>query len=263
MSKAPNKKLIGLFSIIGVSIFIGIVLIFVGDKVFNRNNTMLVMYFEESIKGLTIGSSVSFKGVEIGKVSKIDLMTDIKDMDFGITVFVKLNEEQNFRVGDFREIRNKDAFLEKLIEKGLRARLTTQSYLTGQLMIELEMLPNSKAILKNYHYSKNTIEIPTVLSPMGELSKGLQDIPIKETVIKFNNLLDVINTELPVILTQTAGFTKSLNQTFSDNIGGTPTTINNINKTLSDIGEAARSIKNLADYLERHPEALLKGKKNY
>lgn len=263
MSKAPNKKMIGLFSVVGVSIFIAIVFMFVGESLFNRNDITLVMYFEESIKGLIIGSPVSFRGVEIGKVSKIDLIADTKDMSFGITVFARLNEDQSFRVGDFKKIRDKNIFMEKLIEKGLRARLTTQSYLTGQLMIELEMLPNSKAVLKNYRYAKNTIEIPTVLSPLGELSKGLQDIPIKDTVVKFNNILDAISNQLPVILTQTVGFTKSLNQTFSDNIGGMPATVNNINKTLSDIGEAARSLKNLADYLERHPEALLKGKGRY
>ena len=73
MKKTPNKKLIGLFTIASISIFIGIVLMFAGDKIFTKNNDQLVMYFEESIRGLTIGSPVSFRGVEIGKVSKIDL----------------------------------------------------------------------------------------------------------------------------------------------------------------------------------------------
>ncbi len=263
MKKTPNKKLIGIFTIASISIFIGIVLMFAGDKIFTKNNDQLVMYFEESIKGLIIGSPVSFRGVEIGKVSKIDLMADTSDMNFSIPVFAKLNEDQNFRIKSYKKIKDKDEFLQDLIKKGLRARLTTQSYLTGQLMIELEMLPNTKAQLKNQNVFKDTIEIPTALSPMGELSKGLQDLPIKDSIDKFNALLETFNQKFPIILEQTASIATSINKIASNNVGGVSMTLNNLNKAMIDIGEAARSIKNFTDYLERHPEALLKGKGRY
>lgn len=263
MKKTPNKKLIGLFTIASISIFIGIVLMFIGDRIFTRNKDQLVMYFEESISGLIIGSPVSFRGVQIGSVSRIDLIADTKDMNFSIPVFVKLNEEQTFRVKSYRKIKDKDAFIEDLIKKGLRARLTTQSYLTGQLMIELEMLPNTKANLKNNNNFKDTIEIPTTLSPMGELSKGLKDLPIKESIDRFNALLETFNQKFPIILDQTASIAISINKIASNNVGGVSMTLNNLNKAMIDIGEAAKSIKNFTDYLDRHPEALLKGKGKY
>lgn len=263
MKRTPNKKLIGLFTICSLLLFSAIVLMFVGDNIFTRNNDQLVMYFEESIRGLTIGSPVSFRGVEIGKVSKIDLMTDAKNMNFSIPVFAKLNENQNFIVKNYKKIKNKDVFLEGLIQKGLRARLTTQSYLTGQLMIELEILPNAKISSKNQNTFKDTIEIPTVLSPMGELSKGLQDILVKDNIDKFNSLLETFNKNFPIILEQTALISKNINKMLSNNVGGVSMTVNNLNKAMIDISEAARSLKNLTDYLERHPEALLKGKGRY
>ena len=264
MKKLPNNKLIGLFTIISISIFFGIILIFIGDKIFaKKNSDELVMYFEESIRGLTIGSPVSFRGVKIGKVSKIDLIADANDMNFCIPVFVKLNENQNFIIQNHKKIRDKEKFFKNLIEKGLRARLSTQSYLTGQLMIELEMLPNTIAKLKNQNTFENTIEIPTILSPIEELSKNFQDLSIKDSIDKINLLFEMFNQKLPTILNQTTLIAKSINKITSNNIDGISTTLNNLNKTIIDIGETARSIKNFTDYLERHPEALLKGKGDY
>ncbi len=260
MKKTPNNKMIGIFTIGGLILFSIIILTFIGDRIFIKSDNKIVMYFQESINGLTIGSPVSFRGVEVGKVSKIDLMANTKNMNFSIAVFATLNETQTFRIQDFSKINDKDAFFEELIKMGLRARLTTQSYLTGQLMIELEMLPNTPLVLNGGQHFKNAVEIPTVLSPMGEISKGLQDLPIKDMIQKFNILMDSFNKQFPIILDQTTQVSLNLNKILSNNINSVSITINNLNKTLNDVGEAARSIKNLADYLERHPEALLRGK---
>lgn len=261
--KTPNKKMIGIFMLISISLFIGIILMFVGNKIFTKNDDLIVMYFEESIKGLSVGSSVSFRGVEIGKVSSIDLMANSNETDFIIPVYVRLNENQSFRGKNNKKIRNKDEFLKKLIENGLRARLTSQSYLTGQLMIELEMLPNTPIKLRGSTSLWNTLEIPTALSPLGELSKGLQDLPIRQAIDKFNTLFEMTNKELPLILRNIEQLTYNFNKMVSDNIGGASGTINSLNKTLNDISDTAKSLKNLSDYLERHPEALLKGKGRY
>jgi len=260
MKKTPNKKLVGLFTVFSIAIFAGIVIMFMGNSIFEKNDNQIVMYFEESINGLIIGSPVSFRGVEIGKVSKIDIMADTKSMNFSIPVFAKLNENQSFRGKTYKKIKDKDAFIEDLIKKGLRARLTTQSYITGQLMIELEMLPNTKVELKNPNEFKDIIEIPTVLSPMGELSKGLQDLPIKDSIDKFNYLIETFNGKFPIILDQTALILANINRIASNNVGGLSMTVNNLNKAIIDIGQAARSLRNFTDYLERHPEALLRGK---
>ena len=256
-----NIKMIGLFTIGGIVLFVGIIFMFIGDRIFIANKNQIVMYFQESINGLSIGSPVSFRGVEIGKVSKIDLMADTKNMNFSIAVFATLNETQTFRVQDFRKIKDKDIFFDELIKRGLRARLSTQSYLTGQMMIEVEMLPNSQLVMHGGEHFKNAIEIPTVLSPMGEISKGLQDLPIAEMIQKFNLLMDSFNQKFPIVLNQAVRISENLNKFFDKNSNDIPITLNNLNKTLIDLGEASRSVKNLTDYLERHPEALLKGKK--
>ena len=260
MNNKPNTKLIGLFTIIGITIIIGIIITSISKNFFNKDDDKIVMYFQESINGLSIGSPVLFRGVEIGKVSKIDLMTNTNNMNFSIAVFATLNETQTFRVQDFSKINNREEFFNDLINSGLRARLVTQSYLTGQMMIELEILPNSQLILSGKEHFKNTIEIPTVLSPISEISQGLQDLPIKEMMQKFNILIDDFNKNFPTFLNQITEMSLNFNKILNNNIGNISITFDNLNKTLVDIGEAARSMKNLTDYLDRHPEALLKGK---
>ena len=142
MPKQPNKILIGLFIAAGIAIIVITAGIYVKNNILSNKKNTVVMYFEESIKGLNVGSAVVFKGVEIGNVTKIGIIADPDSMDFSIVVFAELNN-QNIKA--IAEYRNKKKLLEKMIQKGLRARLTTKSYVTGQLMIEFAILPNSPA----------------------------------------------------------------------------------------------------------------------
>lgn len=254
MRKEPNKKLIGIFMAVGLAVFATVVVVFAKNKLFADNAEVVVMYFEESVKGLNVGSPVVFKGVEIGKVSKIDLIANPNSLDFSIPVYVRMERQGIRSIGEYH---NKQEVLDALIEKGLRARLTTQSYVTGQLMIEFEILPDTPVVFKNKN--PKYLEIPTALSPIGELSKGLQALPIRQSVEHFSKFFENLNGEMPrisKIITKLDGAVSRSSQTTSD-------TINNFNKTMVNISEAAKSIRNLSDYLERHPEALVKGKGRY
>ncbi len=261
MSKKPNTRLIGLFLIIGIFSFIGIIGHVIASKMVTDDKNLVVMYFDESVAGLNIGSSVVFMGVEIGKVARIDLMTNPDSMDFRIPVYAKLEPRKNVQINGFR---GRPAVLQELVQKGLRARLTTQSYLTGQLMIELEMMPDTKAVLKQEQDS-DLFEIPTVLSPFSKISQGIQDLPIRDSIIKLNIAMDkfittldkVNNDVLPNLNTLTTNTNKAVGTGSKD----ITKTLYNLNQTLSDIRTAAKSLRNFADYIERHPESILKGKK--
>lgn len=245
--------MIGLFTIFGIAIFVIIIFLFVGNKILSKNENEIVMYFDESVKGLSIGSSISFRGVEIGKVSKIDLVADTKNLNFSIPVYAILDKNQTFRIFNNGEVKDKKKFLKDLIGKGLKARLMTQSYLTGQLYVELEILPNISIIFKGSNYYDNVIEIPTILSPLSEISKGFQDLPIRQILNNFNNLLINFDKYSPILFT-------NINKILLNDIGNTT---NNINKTLNELQNTFKTIRNFIDYLDRHPEALLKGKKEY
>ncbi len=254
MRREPNKTMIGAFMLVGIGVLAFIVGSFLEEKLFGDKKEQLVMYFDETIKGLNVGSPVVFQGVEIGKVSKIDLIANPQSLDFSIPVFVRMNRQSMHSIEEYH---GKEDLLNALIKKGLRARLTTQSYVTGQLMIEFEMLPDTPIVLKNK--KPGIMEIPTTLSPMGELSRGLQTLPIRHSVESFNQFFDHLNAEMP----QIRKIVNKVDKVVSSNSQTSADAVTNFSKAMLNISEAAKSVRNLSDYLERHPEALLKGKGRY
>jgi len=251
MPKQPNRKMIGLFVISG---FVALLLIIGGltkDKIFRSNDPEVVMYFEESINGLTVGAPLVLKGVKIGEVTKIKISADVENLTFSIPVYARL---QTKRIKGPSDTSNGRAILKALIEKGLRARLTSLSMITGQLMIELEMLPDVPIV---YHGNKKVPEIPTALSPFSEFSRGLQEIPIQEGVQNFTEFFRNLNKNTPEINKSLDALANSATRSLTTSTE----VMTNFNKTLQNISRAAKSMQNLTDYLERHPESLLKGKK--
>ena len=97
---------------------------------------------------LSVGSSVVFKGVEVGQVAKISLVTNLQNGTFKMPVFITFKQNRSFQMKDGNKDASAEEILHSLIEKGLRARLISANYLTGQLMIELDMDPSVPAILR-------------------------------------------------------------------------------------------------------------------
>ena len=259
MAKQPNTRLVGVFIISGLAVFLIILALFLQSKVISDNKNLVVMYFEESINGLNVGSPVVFKGVEVGKVVKIDLIANPQNLDFSIPVYARMNPRQesfaNSSFGAKRELLN------ELIKKGLRARLTSQSYLTGQLMIEFEMLPNAPIVLKQEAGKEKYFEVPTTLSPLGEISKGMQSLPVRDGIEKFNLMMDEMSRQIPVVMPQITKTLKDIDKVVVNNTAVSTEALNNFNRAMQSINEAAKAVRNFADYVERHPESLLKGKK--
>ena len=292
MQSKKTYRTTGLFVIIGLISFIGIVLNFVAEKFTTNEDDLVVMYFEESIQGLSVGSSVVFHGVEVGKVKSINLLANLKEGTFKTPVFVLFDIENRLDAVDSAELDNKQ-MLDNLIAKGLRARLISANYLTGQLMIELVMDNKAPAVLRG---TGKYWEIPTVYSPFAQLSKDLEEIPLQDTIIRIGSLIDNIDDNIPHILNNIMGITESINTSAPNAIknmselieglnknmpllmknvnsisakinqlvdsknGDAAKTMENINSTLEEISKASRSLKNLTDYLERHPEAIIQGK---
>jgi paraquat-inducible protein B len=175
MSQRSNPTLIGAF-VFGamVLIVIGIIL-FTGSSLFTHK-PRYVMYFEGSVYGLQIGAPVVFRGVQIGTVQQIDLRYDGGRHQLVIPVIVEGLPQRvldvNGSVAD-----NELPKVEELIERGLRARLATQSLLTGQLYVDLDLHPEKPLIYRAP--SKRLQEIPTIPSPVQEIAQKLQQVDIE------------------------------------------------------------------------------------
>ena len=267
MAKKKTYKMVGLFVVLGFACLGGIIFNYLSKQFLAEDKEYVVMYFEESIQGLSVGSSVVFKGVEVGQFAKINLLMDVQTGTFKTPVFIKFQENKSFRLIDKKNM-DPEETLKVLVEKGLRARLVSASLLTGQLMIELNMNPSAPA---EFEGDGSHMEIPTEMSSFEMLSKDLQEIPLKETMLRVSDIvqkldkklpeiLQNINERLPQILANIEQITQKTSLTIDKKSYETSKAMTNFNSTMEDMGKASISIKNLADYLERHPEALLRGK---
>lgn len=261
MKKEPNKKTIALFMIIGFALLIGLVVKNITEQYMMNNRNLVTLYFSESISGLNVGSPVVYEGVTVGKVVKIEIKTDPKTLDFSIPVYIRFLQDNDFSHMSFDDGTSRRAFLQMLIDKGLRARLDTQNLLTGQLMIDLFMDPNSEPVYHDEDHDEKHLEIPTTLSAFGNLARGIEDLPLKQIIWHFDNVLTKLETDLPALIETYTDAGEKLNRYMSKSLPQTDQSLNQLNQTLKDVSGAAKSLKNLADYLERHPDSVIKGKK--
>ncbi|HMK64420.1 MAG TPA: MlaD family protein [Thermodesulfobacteriota bacterium] len=188
MSKGASKTMIGGFVVGAAALLIIAVLIFGSGKFFSKQNRY-VMFFKESVNGLTVGSPVVFRGVTIGSVVRIELWAYPKELRVLIPVYVEVDpakfKEKNEGVsGD-------GSYLKQMIQKGLRAQIKMQSIVTGQLMIYADYYPDKPLDLIGA--DPDYPEIPTIPSGVEELKATLEKIPLEEIVKKAHDTLDGID----------------------------------------------------------------------
>lgn len=251
MTKQPNKKTIGAFILAGI---IGLVVVWgllLGFQWRGQHKDMYVLYFHESIKGLSVGAPVVLNGVEVGKVAKIQIVPDVETYEFNIPVYITFNNIEKTMAGmPERHQWSERKLVAALVERGLHGRLINQNLLTGQLMIELDVKPSKSIMTKGNNADDDMYEIPTTLSSLTELSTNVQNIPFREVADNLNKTLG----ELSAVLEPAAKISREVSRQSTE-------TLENFNKAVTEVGRAAESLRNLADYLEQHPESLIRGRK--
>ena len=195
MSKPVNKTMIGLFVAGAIALIVVAIGVLGSGKLF-KESTPYVMVFEGSVKGLNVGAPVVFRGVKIGTVSSIRLRGDNATKTFTVLVFTEFDPSQiemvNVDRAMAKEITEMDRYanMRELISRGLRAQLEMQSIVTGQLQIGLDFYPDKPAVYKGIVTAVQ--EIPTIPTPLQELTKKLENIPIDEIFNKINLAVDGI-----------------------------------------------------------------------
>jgi paraquat-inducible protein B len=199
MAKQANKTVIGAFVVGALALIVAGVLIFGSGRFLAAQDTY-VMYFTGSVKGLNVGAPVVLRGVKIGSVKDIMLRYDPKDVSVLIPVIIEIEPErvaklQDTKVSSRRERREN---LQQLIERGLRAQLETQSFVTGQLMIQVDIHPDEP--LRLVGGDSPYPEIPTIPSSMEEIQKTLDKVietfrklPLEELVAKLLHTVEGID----------------------------------------------------------------------
>ncbi len=179
MSKQANPTLIGAFVAGAVGLIVAGVLIISGGKLLLTDKTSFVLYFQGSVNGLNIGSPVSFRGVNIGTVTDIQLVVGEKDADIQIPVVIEIDNTKFISSHTGKPRMDDDNSIDDLVKAGMRAQLQLQSLLTGQLFIQIDFYPNTEAhLISNGKYKKDYQEIPTVPTPIEKIGKLLENVPL-------------------------------------------------------------------------------------
>jgi len=247
MSKPASKTVIGCF-VLGAIALIVIAVVVLGSGKFFKKSVGAVCLFEGSVGGLNIGAPVVFRGVKVGSVTGVKLQAfreAKREVEFKIPVFLELEPESVEVVKDTH--REPEKNLKRLIELGLRAKLETQSLVTGQRQIALDFEPDKPA--KFVAADPGYTEIPTIPTPMEEFVKKVQNLPIDEIFEKLRSTLAEIEK-----VVKSPEIPKTL-QSVSEAAGEAKTLVANINSQVpplaSNANEAIKNIQGLAKNVDQ------------
>ncbi len=250
------------------------------------------LVFRQSVRGLVVGAPVEISGIPIGEVVSIGMNFDLKTYGVSIPVTVKIYRELAATRLDKSEVGalslDPRAVLDKLVELGFRAQLRTGNYLTGALFIAFERFPNAPGA--KVDWSQQPPQIPTVPGDLEGIEQSLKNIvqkldklpledigkDVRKALVTLNQTLTDVGKLVKRIDADVAPEAKgalvgarraleaaeralsSADKTF---LGTNAPVQQELRDALQEISSAARALRVLVDYLERNPDALLRGKK--
>jgi paraquat-inducible protein B len=237
------------------------------------------MRFTQSLRGLSVGAPVDFIGVNIGQVFSLDLDYDAEHKSFPVIVTAQIYPR---RMGKAYEVLEQSGtatsedkmakLVGQLVARGLRAQPRTGNLLTGQLYIALDFIPGSRPA--RFDVDVRPLEIPTVSGSVEELQQKLVSIVDKidrmpiarigrhldEDLVGLDSALQELRTN--VMPAGSAAFNSlhttlgTVDHALSDDAPWR----DNIDQTVIEARSTLRSVRSLTEYLDRHPEALLRGR---
>jgi paraquat-inducible protein B len=237
-----------------------------------------VMFFDQSLRGLSAGAPVDFRGIVLGEVRNVGIEYDRAHKKFRMPVTVDLYPG---RLGQsVLDALNADASgpqdaLAQMVKRGFRGQLRTGSLLTNQLYVNLDFFPKApKAALVALPARADVLVLPTVPGPLDELQSQLSRIAGKLDKIPFDQIGNNLNKTLVQANAMIARLDGKVLPEMQEALNAAKKTFasadallqqdsplqSELRQTLQDVQQTVESLNTLSDYLERHPESLIRGK---
>lgn len=333
MSLKHNPRLIGLFVAMALLLFVGMVLFFGSTRWFTQS-ARFILFFDQSVNGLDIGSPVKFRGVPVGAVEQILIRAEGQREDSNaIPVLIRI--DRSSLQGDLGV--SSDAFsaasIQQAFDRGLVGQLNLESVITGQLFVELSFAPEAAEAIGTHLQAgaDSHVEIPTLGSSLDQITADVAqliadagDIDLGRLNENANRVLENlatvlggidsegISTSVTTAADEVSAFIRSetfkesiasLRRAFEafeevsrsfdlekgslgermetwtrlldDTLGGLNQLVSRTNAlmapdsrirfeiedSLRELSRAAASLRELTDYLERNPNALITGRR--
>jgi paraquat-inducible protein B len=247
--------------------------------------------FDGSVRGLRAGAPVEFRGIRVGSVTDVRLEIDAKQDSVRIPVALEIEPQ---RIGVAQGVTGVQpyAIMSALVERGLRAQLKSGNLLTGELLVDLDFRPDSPpaqldrsgpypeipavpAQLEALEASVTTVlgkqlaalPLPELVDDLRRTVQGIETLvtssdvtgaitAVNESAVRLERLATTLDGQLGPLLIQA----RSTLASADGFVGANSQARYDLSALLKELTGAARSIRQFADYLDRHPEALLRGK---
>ena len=266
MSKKANPTIIGAFIIGAIALTIISLILIGGGKLF-RDRQVFVTYFEGSLQGLRVGANVTFRGVRVGQVREVFIRFNESTLEFDSPVIIEL-EEGAIRTTIADQMRTQaeaGKLFNQLIEKGLRAQLGMESFVTGQLLVDLDYHPDTQPVFRDQ--DGLFPEIPTVrndiqqvIDNFHEFFSKLKDIPIDELfddlTKSINGIEKIVNS--PELANTLKGVDKFINSTDTQELTkNLRHSILKLDATMNDIQTIVQNINQRVDPIANNLDATM------
>ncbi len=265
----------------------------------------LVTYVQSSVAGLAVGAPVNVFGIQVGSVTDVRLLLDRENGQVKIRIGMEIQPERVFPADTAPKQPDETHVLSALVRQGMRAKVDSISFVTGQKSISLAFVPNAK--VAEIAFEDGVVVLPSqgggldnVIDAVSDVATKLQQIPFAQIGDNADALLATVNSTVggPELKQSLRSLTATLKDTQSlvhdTNIGLQPTlkrlpeisaqlqeTLRqanlavaslsssygqnsdfqrNLERVLAQAGDAVRSVRLLADYLDRNPSALILGR---
>jgi paraquat-inducible protein B len=249
-----------------------------------------VLYFNESLRGLSVGAPVTLFGLTVGRVAEVGLTYNPATLTLRPRVLVtfypdrvsaKLSADQAAGVLDLSpQIRAR--MLRHLVEdRGLRAQLATGSLITGELYVAFDYAPNAPKATVDW--TQDPLELPVASGGLASLEAKLNGIlakidamPLAAIGTNVNNLLSSLNQTLKQadelishvdsqLVPQGTKTLEELHRAIADAdrslLGRDAPTSQDLHDMMQELTGTARSVRAFVEYLQQHPSMLIRGKK--
>ena len=251
----------------------------------NQGTLRFTVHFTESLRGLALGAPIELHGLPVGEVVGIEMDYDEKAGTYRFPVELALYPDQLARHVQPDDMKMAHAGaptrqeLDALVARGLRAQLTTGNLLTGQLFVALDFFHD--ATKASVNWGKVPPELPTTPSSLASLQHTLSHfaqkvdkLPVEELIVDVRRTLG----SLQAVLRSTDALAQQLDKQLApkaeealqelrrtlfaaEQLLATDAPLQqDARDALRQLGRASQSLHELAEFLERHPESLIRGR---
>ena len=241
------------------------------------NPRKIVMYFSDSLRGLSVDAPIDFMGVEIGNVTSINTEFHHNYSEIRMRVEATIYPS---RIADGDELDPHNLVFKNFIERGWRAQMRTGNLLTGQNYIAFDLFPKAKPaslIMRPDGF----VEVPTtptelkgLQAQVSQIADNVTKFPLVEigedvrktlatmntTIASTNKLVQQLDGKVAPNLQATLDDVRKTMQSSESILSSDAPMQQDLRKALQQITRASASLQLMADYIEQHPESLIRGK---